>query len=185
MPSSSAVRMVFTASAWSVPPHIEPPIDQVPSPTRELISMLSASPLASIVVASAPSDAVRPLSGCMERPRGRRPLNGQRTQEVGGMEALSARNDTSARGGLTAQLAGIEQRLQNEGEIPPVDLPGGDFLDVAQGVEQQELARLVASRLTERARRLRIALTRLQDGDYGVCSRRCWRPSWGWRRLRR
>jgi len=86
------------------------------------------------------------------------------------METMSARNDTSARGRLTAQLAGIEQRLQNEGEVPPADFPGGDFLDVAQGVEQQELARLVASRLTERARRLRIALTRLQDGDYGICS---------------
>ena len=72
------------------------------------------------------------------------------------METMSARNDTSARGRLTAQLAGIEQRLQNEGEVPPVDFPGGDFLDVAQGVE--------------RARRLRIALTRLQDGDYGICS---------------
>src|SRR5437867_2586053 len=35
-PSSSAARTVLMASASSLPPHIEPPIAQVPSPIREL-----------------------------------------------------------------------------------------------------------------------------------------------------
>ena len=86
------------------------------------------------------------------------------------METTSARTDTSARWRLTAQLEGIEDRLQNEADIPTAALAGGDFLDVAQSVEQQELARVVASRLAERARRLRLALARLEDGEYGVCS---------------
>jgi DnaK suppressor protein len=54
--------------------------------------------------------------------------------------------------------------------VPTAGVVGGDFLDVAQGVEQQELARLNASRLIEQARRLRLALTRLSNGEYGVCS---------------
>lgn len=49
-------------------------------------------------------------------------------------------------------------------------MPQGDFLDVAQDIEHQELARLSALRLTQRARRLRAALTRISDGEYGVCS---------------
>ena len=40
----------------------------------------------------------------------------------------------------------------------------------AQSVEQQELALLSASRLAQRARRLQIALSRVSDGEYGVCS---------------
>jgi DnaK suppressor protein len=47
---------------------------------------------------------------------------------------------------------------------------GGDFLDVAQDLEYQELARLSASRLGERARRLRVALGRVDTGEYGACS---------------
>ena len=86
------------------------------------------------------------------------------------MKTTSSSGDTSAGGLLNEELKAIARRLRSEGEVPQVAFAGGDFLDVAQGVEQQELARLVASRLTERARRLRVALARLQDGEYGVCS---------------
>ena len=71
---------------------------------------------------------------------------------------------------LKAELDLIVERLQTEARVPATSVPGGDFLDIAQGIEDQELARLSASRLTERARRLRIALTRVSDGHYGVCS---------------
>jgi DnaK suppressor protein len=37
-------------------------------------------------------------------------------------------------------------------------------------MEQQELARLTASRLAQRARRVEIALSRVSDGQYGICS---------------
>jgi len=47
---------------------------------------------------------------------------------------------------------------------------GGDFFDLAQNLEHQELARLSASRLSERARRLHIALRRVLSGEYGVCA---------------
>src|SRR5437016_1918097 len=82
----------------------------------------------------------------------------------------SARIDQSARGRLEAQLDGIVRRLHEDGDVPPTALAGGEFLDVAQGLQQQELAGLIASRLAERARRLRIALARLEDGEYGLCS---------------
>ena len=36
-PASSAARTVLIASASSAPPHIQPPIAQVPSPIRELV----------------------------------------------------------------------------------------------------------------------------------------------------
>ncbi len=85
------------------------------------------------------------------------------------MKTMSARIDTSTRARLRAELDTILQRLRREGDAPEVTLIAGDFLDVAQGVEQQELAHLTVSRLAERARRLRSALTRLQDGEYGVC----------------
>lgn len=71
---------------------------------------------------------------------------------------------------LKAQLDIIAGRLQTEAEVPKADALSSDFLDVAQSVEHQELARLSASRLTERAKRLRIAMSRVADGEYGVCS---------------
>jgi DnaK suppressor protein len=71
---------------------------------------------------------------------------------------------------LKAQLDAIAAQMQTEPGVPKAAAAGGDFLDVAQGVEHQELARLRASRLTQRARRLRMALTRVSDGEYGVCS---------------
>ncbi len=86
------------------------------------------------------------------------------------METTRARNDNGARSLLKAQLDDIAVRLRREAEVPPTTFVGGNFLDVAQGVEQQEVARLSTSRLTERARRLRDALGRLSDGEYGVCA---------------
>src|SRR2546428_5846806 len=84
------------------------------------------------------------------------------------MTPVSARPDASARGRLEAQLDGIVQRLHGEDDVPQATPAGGEFLDVAQTLQQQELAGLIASRLAERARRLRIALTRLEDGEDGV-----------------
>jgi DnaK suppressor protein len=82
----------------------------------------------------------------------------------------TTRKDSRARRALKAELETIASRLQTDGDVPQASVVGGDFLDVAQGVEHQELARLGASRLTERARRLRIALTRMSSGEYGVCA---------------
>jgi DnaK suppressor protein len=71
---------------------------------------------------------------------------------------------------LTAELDRIAARLHTEAEVPKAGVAGGDFLDVAQGIEHQELARLSASRLMERARRLRLALARVSEGEYGLCT---------------
>ena len=64
----------------------------------------------------------------------------------------------------------VVERLQNEAAVPTADAVSSDFLDLAQSIEHQELARLTATRLAERAKRLHIALTRVADGEYGVCS---------------
>jgi DnaK suppressor protein len=64
----------------------------------------------------------------------------------------------------------VVARLQNEAAVPTADAASSDFLDLAQSVEHQELARLTATRLADRARRLHIALTRVADGEYGVCT---------------
>ena len=82
---------------------------------------------------------------------------------------MTTRTEESTRRRLQAQLDGVVQQLRLEGEIAPVAV-AGDFLDVAQGLEQQGLAQLVASRLAERARRLRSALSRLDEGEYGTCA---------------
>jgi len=71
---------------------------------------------------------------------------------------------------LEAEFDVIAERLHREVAVPKASRAGGDFLDVAQGVEHQELARLSASRLSERAKRLQIALSRVSEGEYGVCS---------------
>ena len=71
---------------------------------------------------------------------------------------------------LEAEFDVIAERLHREAAVPKASLAGGDFLDVAQGVEHQELARLSASRLSERAKRLQIALSRVSDGEYGICA---------------
>ena len=69
---------------------------------------------------------------------------------------------------LRIELDAIAARIH--AEVPQLSVVTGDFLDVAQGVEHQELARLNAARLSQRARRLQVALSRVSDGDYGVCS---------------
>jgi RNA polymerase-binding transcription factor len=86
----------------------------------------------------------------------------------GVIEVTRARTRSSARSRLRAELDDIAVRLH--GEVPTADGVSGDFLDIAQGIEHQELARLTALRLAERARRLRDALTRVSDGEYGTCS---------------
>ncbi len=58
----------------------------------------------------------------------------------------------------------VVARLQNEAAVPTADAASSDFLDLAQSVEHQELARLTATRLAERAKRLHIALTRTDGG---------------------
>jgi hypothetical protein len=55
------------------------------------------------------------------------------------MDTISARIDTSAGGRLRAELERILHRLQRDGDVPHIDFVTGNFLDVAQGVEQQEL----------------------------------------------
>jgi DnaK suppressor protein len=86
------------------------------------------------------------------------------------IDIVRVRPSDSTRGRLRAELDDIAARLHVEAEVPKADVVGGDFLDMAQGIEHQELARLSAARLAERARRLRHALTRVSDGEYGVCS---------------
>jgi phage/conjugal plasmid C-4 type zinc finger TraR family protein len=86
------------------------------------------------------------------------------------IETTRTKTNNRVRRLLNAQLDDIAARLQTEAEVPKVGVAGGNFLDVAQDVEHQELARLSASRLTERAKRLQIALTRVSKGEYGVCS---------------
>ena len=85
-------------------------------------------------------------------------------------EITSAQTTDRTRRLLKAELDRIAVRLHSEAEVPMTEGVGGDFLDVAQGVEHQERARLSATRLVDRARRLRIALTRVSDGEYGLCS---------------
>jgi len=71
---------------------------------------------------------------------------------------------------LQVELAAIAARLPTRDETLDPGLAGSDFLDVAQSVERQELASLGVSRLANRARRLRLALERVDDGDYGLCT---------------
>src|SRR5262250_3374493 len=78
--------------------------------------------------------------------------------------------DDRARRLLNTELDAVAARIHSQAEVPMTGGVGGDFLDVAQGVERQELARLNTERLAQRARRLRIALSLVSDGQYGVCS---------------
>src|SRR5216683_8045948 len=55
MPRSSAVRIVLMASPSSLPPHIHPPIDHVPSAMRELTSPVPSMSFCSIGVRYLPS----------------------------------------------------------------------------------------------------------------------------------
>jgi DnaK suppressor protein len=84
--------------------------------------------------------------------------------------AVNEMKTKAAKRMLETHLDVVLARLQGEAEVPKAETAGSDFLDVAQGVELQELAQLTASRLAERAKRLRDALARVADGEYGVCS---------------
>jgi DnaK suppressor protein len=83
---------------------------------------------------------------------------------------MRARRSDETRRRLMRELAGIAVRLHAEGQPPLEGGVGGDFFDVAQGVEHRELAGLTTARLLERARRLRVALSRISEGEYGVCA---------------
>jgi DnaK suppressor protein len=83
---------------------------------------------------------------------------------------MSLNSTDGARCLLKRELDAVTARLHAETEVPKAGSPTGDFLDIAQGVQHQELARLNAERLSERARRLRVALSRVSDGDYGICA---------------
>src|SRR6267142_5459233 len=89
MPSSSAVRIVLIPSASSLPPHIQPPIDQVPSPMRELVIPTPQISFRSIgVVASSSSLSMTPaaralhaaLTRATESPRNAHPALGHSGQ---------------------------------------------------------------------------------------------------------
>ena len=71
---------------------------------------------------------------------------------------------------LNAELDGISVRLNRDARAAIAGVNGGNFLDVAQGIERQDQEQLIASRLMEQARRLRMALARVNEGEYGVCS---------------
>jgi DnaK suppressor protein len=71
---------------------------------------------------------------------------------------------------LERELAGISARLPRHRDTSAPQPAGSDFLDVAQSVGHREMESLGVSRLIERARRLRLALERVEGGDYGVCT---------------
>jgi DnaK suppressor protein len=77
--------------------------------------------------------------------------------------------ETQTRRLLEAELDELVARLQAEARVPGASV-GSDFLDVAQGVERQEQARLAVLRLNERAKRLQNALSRVSTGEYGLCA---------------
>ena len=60
---------------------------------------------------------------------------------------------------LQRKLDSIAARLYRETKALSTEVDGGNFIDVAQGLERQEQEQLIASRLMEQARRLRVALS--------------------------
>jgi DnaK suppressor protein len=74
---------------------------------------------------------------------------------------------------LRSDLAATLARLRLlDGDGGDSLAPTGDatnLVDSAQAVELRELGNLAATRLIDRARRLRAALERFEDGGYGVC----------------
>src|SRR5918994_687988 len=87
-----------------------------------------------------------------------------------GRSTMSPDSTDGARRLLKRELDAVAARLHAEAEVPKAASPAGDFLDIAQSLQNQELAGLNAQRLSERARRLRIALSRVSDGEYGICA---------------
>jgi DnaK suppressor protein len=70
---------------------------------------------------------------------------------------------------LTTTLRRLQQLDIRRDEPAGVRNGVADLFDSAQAVEQRELGHLTATRLTDRARRLRAALDRLDRGEYGIC----------------
>ncbi|MGH7325695.1 MAG: TraR/DksA family transcriptional regulator [Candidatus Rokuibacteriota bacterium] len=75
---------------------------------------------------------------------------------------------------LRKELATTLTRLRiadfNHGETSSLSGENpADLFDSAQAVEQRELGHLAATRLVDRARRLRAALARAERGEYGIC----------------
>jgi RNA polymerase-binding transcription factor DksA len=75
---------------------------------------------------------------------------------------------------LRHDLATTLSRLRLH-DMAPADVPSAsgasitDLIDSAQAVEERELRQLTATRLVDRARRLRVALARVERGEYGTC----------------
>ena len=90
--------------------------------------------------------------------------------------------DKTTEARIQAELDAVLSRLRQLGQAVAVeggvtdslDL-AGDLFDNAQAVETRELGQLGVARLTERARRLKTALVRLQEGAYGRCDE-CGKP---------
>jgi DnaK suppressor protein len=95
-------------------------------------------------------------------------------------KATEARTTTEAR--IQAELDAVLLRLRQLGQAIAVEAEttdsldlAGDLFDNAQAVETRELGQLGVARLTARARRLKTALVRLQEGVYGRCEE-CGKP---------
>lgn len=95
-------------------------------------------------------------------------------------KATEARTTTEAR--IHAELDVVLSRLRELGQAVAVEAGttdsldlAGDLFDNAQAVETRELGQLGVARLTARARRLKTALVRLQEGVYGRCEE-CGKP---------
>ena len=90
--------------------------------------------------------------------------------------------DKTTEARIQAELDAVLSRLRQLGQAvaaeggatDSLDL-AGDLFDNAQAVETRELGQLGVARLTERARRLKTALARLQEGAYGRCEE-CGKP---------
>lgn len=75
---------------------------------------------------------------------------------------------------LRRELATTLTRLRvvdaDHGDAPSLaSVNPADLVDSAQVLEQRELGHLAATRLVDRARRLRAALARAERGEYGIC----------------
>jgi DnaK suppressor protein len=71
---------------------------------------------------------------------------------------------------LATTLAQLRLLDVQRGDLPSLTgVNPADLFDSAQAVEQRELGHLAATRLVDRARRLRAALARVERGEYGIC----------------
>lgn len=63
----------------------------------------------------------------------------------------------------------LDLALRSEGAESVAGGTAADIFDQAQSVATREAGRVSVQRLTDRARRLRTALARIDDGRYGEC----------------